>query len=91
MNIDKFAESVKKIHRKYLNMELGFDGIQLRHLGNDACVAYLPLLCQGSKWLSGKSVWHTNPSRILEFLLWIYFYPPKNQYKMYYSFRICYM
>ena len=32
-------------------------GIWLRPLGNAAYVACLPLLCQGSKWLNGKSVW----------------------------------
>ena len=32
-------------------------GIQLRPLGNAAYVACLPHLCQGSKWLNGKSVW----------------------------------
>ena len=32
-------------------------GIRLRPLGNAAYVACLPLLCQGSKWLNGKSVW----------------------------------
>ena len=32
-------------------------GIQLRPLGNAAYVACLLLLCQGSEWLSGKSVW----------------------------------
>ena len=31
-------------------------GIRLRPLGNAAYVACLPLLCQGSKWLNGKSV-----------------------------------
>ena len=32
-------------------------GIRLRPLENAACVACLPLVCQGSKWLNGKSVW----------------------------------
>ena len=32
-------------------------GIWLRTLGNAAYVACLPLFCQGSKWLNGKSVW----------------------------------
>ena len=32
-------------------------GIWLRILGNAAYVACLPLLCQRSKWLNGKSVW----------------------------------
>ena len=32
-------------------------GIWLRPLGNAAYVACLPLLCQGSKWLNGKSFW----------------------------------
>ena len=32
-------------------------GVRLRPLGNAACVACLLLLCQGSKWLNGKSVW----------------------------------
>ena len=31
-------------------------GIWLRSLGNSAYVACLPLLCQGSEWLNGKSV-----------------------------------
>ena len=32
-------------------------GIRLRPLGNVAYVACLLLLCQGSKWLNGRSVW----------------------------------
>ena len=32
-------------------------GIRLRPLDNAAYVACLPLLCQGSEWLNGKSVW----------------------------------
>ena len=32
-------------------------GIWLKLLGNAAYVACLPLLCQGFKWLSGKSIW----------------------------------
>ena len=31
-------------------------GIRLRLLGNAAYVACFPLLCQGFKWLSGKSI-----------------------------------
>ena len=37
---------------------------RLRPLGNAACVACLPLLCQGSKWFNGMSVW-------LGFRVWI--------------------
>ena len=32
-------------------------GIRLKPLGNAAYVACLLLLCQGPKWLNGKSVW----------------------------------
>ena len=32
-------------------------GIRLRSPGNTAYLACLPLLCQGSKWLNGNSVW----------------------------------
>ena len=35
----------------------GHVGIRLKPLGNAAYVACLPLLCQGFKWLSGKSIW----------------------------------
>ena len=40
--------------------------IRLRPLGNAAYVACLPLLCQGSKWLSGKSI----DSRVRLYYLW---------------------
>ena len=64
-------------------------GIWLRPLGNVAYVACLPLLCQGSKWLNGKSIWLVFrrywvwiPAGSQIFFPWIYFTPsqPKNTY-----------
>ena len=39
-------------HREWESVE-----ILLRPLGNAAYMACLPLLCQGSKWPNGKSIW----------------------------------
>ena len=55
-------------------------GIWLSPLGNAGYVACLLLLCQGSKWLNGKSVWLVFrrywvqiPAGSWIFFLWIYF------------------
>ena len=55
-------------------------GIRLSPLGNAGYVACLLLLCQGSKWLNGKSVWLVFrrcwvwiPAGSWIFFLWIYF------------------
>ena len=47
--LDKVCTAIQRQLREWESV-----GIRLRSLRNAAC---LPLLCQGSKWLSGKSVW----------------------------------